>query len=121
MARANYALLNGTQTVGTVYATLVSYGFGGVRTDCRVDASVVPYAMCIGAGQNSAAVTFVDPPGTVRDVPASLKQQQAKALQTLCISGSVARCSFTAKKQEHLESQGHQVGGYVDNPANFEE
>jgi hypothetical protein len=117
-ARADYSLLDGNQTVGTVHATMVQYGLGGVRTDCRVDAAS---EMCIGPGQNSKSVTVVDPPGTVRNVPAAVKQQQADALQTLCISGSAATCSFTAKEQEHLESQGHQVGGYVDNPANFDE
>jgi hypothetical protein len=75
----------------------------------------------VGAGQNSASITVVDPPGTVRNVPASVKQQQAEALQSLCINGSAATCSFNAKKQEHLETEGHQVGGYVDNPDNFDE
>lgn len=117
-ARADYSLLDGTQTVASVHVTMVQYGFGGVRTDCRVDGAS---ELCIGAGQNSNSVTVVDPPGTVRNVPASVKQQQAEALQTLCINGSAATCSFTSKTQEHLESPGHQVGGYVDNPDNFDE
>jgi hypothetical protein len=119
-ARADFALLDGTQTVGTLYATMIQQAPVGVNTGCRV-ARVNPSVMCIGVGVGSTSVTVVDPPGTVRNVPASVKQQQAQALQTLCINGSAATCRFTAKKQEHLESQGHQVGGYVDNPDNFNE
>jgi hypothetical protein len=116
--RADFSLLNGDQAVGAAHVTMVQYGLGGVRTDCRIDNSST---LCAGAGQDSSSVTVIDPPGTVHDVPASLKQQQADALKTLCANGNAASCHFTANKQAHLESEPHQVGGHVDNPHDYDE
>jgi RTX calcium-binding nonapeptide repeat (4 copies) len=123
-ARAEFSILDhGKPTGGSLYATMVVYA-GGIppddkRTDCRVNPP--PAVLCIAPGDRSDSIVFVEPPGTVNNLPASLKQQQAEALNTLCVKNSAAACSFTAKKQEHLESPPHQLAGHVDNPGNFDE
>jgi hypothetical protein len=123
-ARADYSILDrGKPTGGSLSATMVVYA-GGIppddkRTDCRVNPPAA--ALCIAGGDRSDSIVLVEPPGTVNNLPASQKQQQAEALNTLCVKNSAAACSFTANKQEHLESASHQLAGHVDNPFDYDE
>jgi hypothetical protein len=128
---ANYSILDTAgHQVGWFYVAMNVTGARLLATNCQVagraggpfqeDIQAPAGLDCTGEGDNSTSVALVEAPGTVHNISPSLKQQQADYLRTLCANSSAAACHFTANKQEHLESPGHQVGGFVSNPYDTE-
>lgn len=60
-------------------------------------------------------VYYMDPPGSVINVPASAAQAQANVLAQQCVNGNASNCQFTVTGETQFDSLLHQVGLALDN------
>jgi hypothetical protein len=70
-------------------------------------------ALRLTGGRNTVAIT--DPPGTVKDIPASQGQAQAEVLRQLCIQSSAAQCSFDVTSERRTQSDRRLISHVVYN------
>lgn len=95
--------------LGSYYATM-TVSSALAWTEQRSSASTT-YGQ---TGGQTTAMTFLDPAGTVIDIPAGEGQRQAEVLNSFCGSAS-ATCSFTPTSQERLYGPHHVIGKEVAN------
>ena len=96
-------------TIGTYWATM-TVSSALAWTEQRSSATTT-YGQTGGQVQS---LTFMDPAGSVIDVPAGDGQRQAEVLNTLCGNAS-ATCNFTPTSQERLYGPHHVIGKEVAN------
>jgi hypothetical protein len=60
--------------------------------------------------KNSETITFLDPPGTVNNVPAGDSQEQADVLRDVCNEENTATCTFTPRSRTKTLTQSHITG-----------
>jgi hypothetical protein len=75
-----------------------------VGTDCA--SSTRDFQCIVKAG----VITMLDPPGTVHNVSAGEKQEQADLLSQLCKNTSSAKCTFTPVRRIKAVNRRHMVG-----------
>ena len=96
-------------TIGTYWATM-TVSSALAWTEQRSSATTT-YGQTGGQIQS---LTFMDPAGSVIDIPAGDGQKQAEVLNTLCGNAS-ATCTFTPTKQEQLYGPHHVIGKAIAN------
>jgi hypothetical protein len=101
----------------TVYA---GNNFGGVSSACSVHSDGPNLGPC-QAGDQQQAIKFLDPPGTVHDIPARQGEAQATVLKQLCGDDSQASCTFAPTGETHVDSPQHQVGDALINNTDEEQ
>ncbi len=102
------------QTDGSgVFFRMTVYQVTGVpRAECGV--SLGSEHTCSTDGVNSA--TYLDPPGTVHEIPPGQGQAQHDVLQQLCTDDNgPAACKFAATGQAQVYSPSHPVGNALIN------
>jgi hypothetical protein len=65
-------------------------------------------------------VTFLDPPGTVHNIPAGEGQEQSKVLQELCTKHSSAKCDFKPTKKTPVQGAAQVVPDPIVNCSDTE-
>ncbi len=108
--------------IGTFEASMQIYSINTNQTLCEVQplrtAPGAALGTCSPAGLNFVdgnTLTYLDPPGTVHNIPASQGQAQANTLNQLCAEDNSATCTFTPTSETHVDTPTHQVGGSVAN------
>jgi Ca2+-binding RTX toxin-like protein len=69
----------------------------------------------------ASTVTLLDAPGTVHDIPAGQGQAQHDLLAQLCNNNNSASCTFTATREEQIDSPDHQLGHALINNTDEEQ
>lgn len=121
-ATAVYQILgdDGAQ-IGTFNATMAVGATGNVGAGCSTDVGT-----CTPNGDPANNVgqytfTLLDAPGTVHDIPAGQGQAQRAVLNQLCVNGNAATCTFTATKEDKIDSPDHPVGRALINNTDEEQ
>jgi hypothetical protein len=68
-----------------------------------------------GTFHGGNTVTYLDPPGTVHNIPPEQSQAQAATLKRFCAENNSATCTFTPTSEQEFDSPLHQVGAAVSN------
>ncbi len=111
----HYELLDRSGSpVGSFQVMMNVDGYGGTASEC-VLGSLGAKFRCDAGGDT---ISFLDPPGTVHDVPAAQGQAQGAVLKQLCADDSAAKCTFTPISQVEVNSPSHQVRNALINNTN---
>jgi hypothetical protein len=86
---------------------------GGVYTTCKL--YLEQHGLCSAGGAANSTIAFLDPPGTVRDIPPSQGQSQKDALAWLCEQTTAATCKFTLTGEQQTFGAPALVGAVSPN------
>jgi hypothetical protein len=109
----SYAVVHNGVGIGTFHAYMEIYSIDENYVYCTVD-----FGACTPEGTRyvyGSTLTYLDPPGTVHDIPAGQGQAQAATLNQFCVNGNSATCSFTPTSEQKIDSPTHQVGNALLN------
>lgn len=109
---ARYDVLDpGGTSVGSFQVFMNVDGYGGTSSRCALGSLGSKFRCDAGAD----TITFLDPPGTVHDIPAGQGQAQGAVLNHLCAGATAARCELTPTSQIPVDSPSHEVGSALVN------
>lgn len=130
---------SGIQDTGTVHYSILDNGkkigefwphmsIGSFRTDwvyCTMGSGpgqcLPPWRNVVNYWVSGNTQTYLDPPGTVHNIPPQQGQAQADALKQLCAAHNAAKCTFTPTTRQEFEAPAHQVGKALGNPTDEEQ
>lgn len=118
-AEASYAVLQngmGIAGIGTFRPYMQIYSISDDKVYCTVD-----FGACSPQGTtyvDGSTIEYLDPPGTVHNIPAGQGQAQAATLNQFCADDNSATCTFTPTGQQEVWSPSHQVGDTFINNTN---
>jgi hypothetical protein len=117
---AHYDIIDGSDNVVGQFTVDMDVGagnnFGPLSSSCSVQSSGTSFGPCqAGMAGNPETINFLDPPGTVHDIPAGQGQDQADVLKQLCNADADATCKFSPTSETQVDSPTHQVGDALVN------
>jgi hypothetical protein len=122
---AHYSILNNGNKIGefwphmliTTSVTNAVYCTLGPSSPGQCD----PAASSANHATSGTTQTYLDPPGTVHNVPADQAQAQADLLHRLCADDNLATCKFTPTSETEIDGPPHPVGRPVENKTDEEQ
>jgi hypothetical protein len=117
------ALNNNGQAADTLHVFFATDGIRNTFVRCTADVGTCTPAATgppwLGFNWvDGTDITYVDPPGTVHNLPADQGQAQKAALSHLCADDNAATCQFTIASEVQLDSPLHQAGNAIINNTN---
>jgi hypothetical protein len=115
-AEASYAVLHNGAGIGTFWAFMEIYSISHNEVYCIVD-----FGACNPQGTDYVdgdTLEYLDPPGTVHNIPAGQGQAQAATLKELCNVDNAATCTFTPTSETHFVGAKHFITSISNNNPN---
>jgi hypothetical protein len=120
----HYSILdNNGKPIGEFWPHMMTAA--GTRVYCTLAQSSPGQCTPAGSSEDDFTLgdtmTYLDPPGTVHNIPADQSQAQLAAMQRLCADDNAASCAFTPTSEQEFESPAHQVGNALINNTDEEQ
>jgi hypothetical protein len=116
-----YSILNNDgAVVGSVSSGMQITSVSSNNVSCFVRGVGTCTPSADGTFHSGNTVTYLDPPGSVHNIPPDQSQAQLAALQQFCADNNSATCTFTPTSEQQFESAEHILGRPVENDSDDE-